>query len=370
MRNVQLQVEKQLERVFGGPLHPEACDVLSGQESGSTTCFRVEIGGRTRHVAVTVREGPVHDVAQIERRAKRVRDEWPDHVFMVVAPYLTDRVRSRLAAKNVNYLDASGHALVRAPGVLVHLEAPSDRREVRPRPGKGPNPFAKKASYIPRLLLADPDRAWGVREMAREIPLSVGHVSNVLREMVRRGYASEEAEGHRLASPDHLLAHWTTDYRWDDNEIYSFQVPYERDEIEEMVAPALEREGVRSALTLLTASDRLAPRIVHDQFQLYVERAGLDFIIDFLASNLSAQSVSRGGNLHILQPYYRDATFFGARHDGGMPVVSAVQLFLDLADYPLRGKEAAQELLRRELGPHLHLSDEALEWMSEFIEVI
>lgn len=362
-------VADRLEHVFGSPLHSEKCDVQFGQEHGSLACFRGNVGGRPRHLVVDVRNGPLKEIAEIENRARRVSEELPGHTFLVATYYLTDRARNRLEAAGVNYLDFSGHVFIRTDDLFVRIEEPADTPAPRPRASKGPSPFAKKASFVPRLMLEHPQRRWGVREMTGLIPLSVGHVSNVLREMVRRGYAAEDEGGSRLASPERLLAGWSAEYSWEDNDIYSLLVPYEQDSVERALGRFLEDEGLRYALTLLGGSDRLAPRVVHDQVHLYVEEQGVELLLEFLRSSLHAEPVSQGGNVHILQPYYREAAFFGAERDHGMPVVSAVQLFLDLVGYPLRGQEAARELLRTRLRPKLDLSKEAVHWLTEFSEI-
>jgi hypothetical protein len=52
--------------------------------------------------------------------------------------------------------------------------------------------------------------------------------------------------------------------------------------------------------------------------------------------------------------------FVGARMRNDLPVVSPVQLYLDLINYPVRGKEAADVLARAVLGPEWGLSSEQL----------
>jgi hypothetical protein len=75
---------------------------------------------------------------------------------------------------------------------------------------------------------------------------------------------------------------------------------------------------------------------------------------DVVQRALYGERVHTGGNLHVMTPDYGDAVFLGARDVDGMPVVSPVQLFLDLAGFPLRGVEAARMLalgpLRQQLG--------------------
>lgn len=64
--------------------------------------------------------------------------------------------------------------------------------------------------------------------------------------------------------------------------------------------------------------------------------------------------------LHLLSirvPYYRVSTFFGKRQVSGLWVASDVQLYLDLYDYPIRGRERAEHLYNRRLRPLLEADD-------------
>ena len=49
-------------------------------------------------------------------------------------------------------------------------------------------------------------------------------------------------------------------------------------------------------------------------------------------------------NVILVQPYYAHSWSHGLRRIGGLPVVSDVQLFLDLSVYPRRGAEQAERV--------------------------
>jgi hypothetical protein len=50
-------------------------------------------------------------------------------------------------------------------------------------------------------------------------------------------------------------------------------------------------------------------------------------------------------------PHYRVSAFYGKRRIGGLWMASDLQLYLDLYDYPLRGREQAEHLFERRLLP-------------------
>jgi hypothetical protein len=76
-----------------------------------------------------------------------------------------------------------------------------------------------------------------------------------------------------------------------------------------------------------------------------------------VASELGAREVERGSNLRISVPYYRISAFFDRQEAAGLPVVSDLQLYLDLYDYPLRGREQAEQILERRLAPKLEAAE-------------
>jgi hypothetical protein len=59
---------------------------------------------------------------------------------------------------------------------------------------------------------------------------------------------------------------------------------------------------------------------------------------------------SDAGRLVLLRPYYRESVWFGLRRIESLPVVSDLQLILDLWHYPVRGREQAEVLLDRHAG--------------------
>jgi hypothetical protein len=74
------------------------------------------------------------------------------------------------------------------------------------------------------------------------------------------------------------------------------------------------------------------------------------------------------GVLAVLEPYYGGGAFFGAEVANGNPVVSDIQLFLDLAHFPVRGPEAAEMLVRRRVAPALSFGkDDIKRLLSDFV---
>lgn len=354
--------ERELARVFEHQLSLPVRPVTPDREASGLTgradlvWYEARIGPERRVIIAEVKSAPAKEVDRLKARARRVHRDHPDSVYLVVAPTLSKRAREELRAHHVNHADLRGNIWIHEPGFYVNVEGDLPSRHVRA--GPGPSPFSKKASLVPRTLLELPEQHWGVREMSAETGLAVGYASEVLREMARRGYVVERDGGYGLGDAVRLLQDWSEAYSWGKNEIHSFVAAFGKEELIRLIAKELEPAGDRYALTLLTGSDFVAPHVQHNQVHVYVEESARDRILDFARDRLYAEPVRSGGNLHLLVPYYREAVFHGSRSVEGVPVVSNVQLFLDLVRYPVRGEEAAGALVRKALAPRLGLDRE------------
>ena len=69
-----------------------------------------------------------------------------------------------------------------------------------------------------------------------------------------------------------------------------------------------------------------------------------------LQKALNLKEVTTGPNVTFLRPY-DEGVFYGSKSYNGFPVVSPIQLYLDLASHKGRGEEAAQFLFEQEIEP-------------------
>ncbi len=54
------------------------------------------------------------------------------------------------------------------------------------------------------------------------------------------------------------------------------------------------------------------------------------------------------GSLKLMVPYYKQSVWDGVTEQEGVPIVSNVQLLLDLWNYPVRGREQADLILEKQ----------------------
>jgi hypothetical protein len=304
---------------------------------------------------------------EIESYVRQARDTGAR--ALLVAHSLAPRMRERLRTAGVNHVDLAGNLFIRESGLYVWLDA--DRKPpplTRLRSERPLNPFSKRASLVLRTLLEQAERSWGVRELSAETGLSVGHTSDIARSLVDRGYVAAVEDQLVLHDPVAALRDWIEVYNWRKNPRESFLVPFEYEELVPRLGRALDEESVPYALTLLAGAALVAPHVQHAQLHLYIAEAAITRGLRAVTERLYGEPALTGGNVHLLLPYYREATFVGQRRENGLPVVSTVQLFLDLAGYPLRGAEAARMLVKGPLARQLDLDRSQVQALSSAVE--
>lgn len=324
----------------GGSQHREARFRLVADDSGELE-FEVEVKNKVGEL----------DVEDIRRQVPH-----KERPLLLVSPRLSVRVREKLRSAHVNHMDLSGNLFIREPGLYVWLEA--DRKPpplARFEEERTLNPFSKKASLVLRALLEAPENAWGVRELSAEIRLSLGHTSDIARTLVERGYAGDAGGKIVLRDPVGALRDWLALYNWKRNSRQSFLIPFGQEEMIPKLKGGLGPSGVSYGLTLLAGAGLVAPHVHHDQTHLYVSEPFIERAAEIVTRLLFGEPAPVGGNLHLMLPYYGEATFYGRRELEDVPVVSNVQLFLDLAGYSLRGPEAARMLVKGPLARQLSL---------------
>jgi hypothetical protein len=159
----------------------------------------------------------------------------------------------------------------------------------------------------------------------------------------------------RLADPVSALRDWSAAYDWKRNHRRIFVVPFDYEELAGRVMQAFSAHAVDWAFTLLAGVQR---RVGHERYSAMMHvyaRAEDPEALDRALKKLHVEETGGDGGLAVLDPYYGGAVLFGADLVKGSPVVSDVQLFLDLAHFPVRGPEAAEVFVRRRLAPALSL---------------
>ena len=230
------------------------------------------------------------------------------------------------------------------------------RHGLRERPLR--DPFADRASLLSRVLLMNPGVEWTVRGLAEAAGVAPMLSSDVVRQLEGAGFVATRPEGRKLRckllNPQGLLDAWTTRYRWDRNAAIAVSPPMVDEERFLRRLPAT-LSGHQWALAMLAGAWRRIKYAPTDSLHLYVNCQSV--------SELRAIATKEGwpadpaGRVILMKPTYRTSVWFesslaigesggGAQPDVPIPIVSDLQIIIDLWHYPERGRETAMQLWR------------------------
>ncbi|MGD0238014.1 MAG: type IV toxin-antitoxin system AbiEi family antitoxin [Syntrophorhabdales bacterium] len=268
----------------------------------------------------------------------------------LVAPFLPEAVRRRLRSKDIAFIDLSGNVYISQPG-LIHIE-----REGKPNmfveAQLSHNIFADKRSLVLRYLFAHPKKFVGVREIAEACGANPGGVSVALKLLEDAGYVARNHLGRsKLVRWRELLEDWASYYKTRKQRESRFY--WNVQSMDEMIGalpnrPNLHRQ--RIALTGHAGAHLVAPFVNYEGLHVYVKD---DRVAGELTNAFKMRPAEKGANVFLLRPYYKESAFYGVRNIKGVQVVSDVQLYLDLKNFPVRGEEQAENLLRKVIEPFM-----------------
>lgn len=266
------------------------------------------------------------------------RDNGKDGIPLLVVPYMGETGRRLCEEHEIAWLDLSGNARIKAPGLLIHVEGKPNRFKSAGRP---PNLFAPKSSRIVRQFLIQPDRALTQRELSHAADLDEGYTSRIVRRFEDSGLIVRDEKGLlKPKDPEQLLDAWQEAYDFMGHRVIKGHVAARSgEELLRKIAAVLEKQAPGYAATGLCAA------------WLYSHFANFR-LATFYLSNASGNELfnalgfredEKGANTWLVVPN-DEGIFHGAEAKEGIRCVHAVQVYLDLKDQPERSSEAASRL--------------------------
>ncbi len=268
-----------------------------------------------------------------------------DFIPVVASPYLGERSRTVLKEEGVSYIDLAGNFYLNSKDLYVEKIVEKNPNTV---PTQLKNLFSPISSRITRALLIEPTRKWKLGELAQSATVSLGQTSSVIERMISDEFVFWNGEGQlELKDPATLLEAWKKVYPTYNTQKYSF---YSFDQEYMAILNKLinigQQKGLRYALGFFTGADFIAPFIRgKSKVQAYVD--SMETMEEFIKT-MNLQKVESGGNVEFFIPY-DDGVFYWAQRRqielvGNVPIVSTLQLYMDLFNNPARGEEQAQHL--------------------------
>ena len=210
------------------------------------------------------------------------------------------------------------------------------------------NIFSDRSSLVLRALLREPDKKWTLLNLAKE-GVSLGLASDVLSKAEAQGYVERVFKGpesySRLIRKDDLLKDWLNTYSFERND-QTYYLSTDKNFLKNC-ARYLSQAKKAFALTLYSASRLLSPYVKDDRHFIYLDLGREEFpaFLKQIETQLNLYQLVQGGNVCFVLPFYRSSAFKESKEIKGYPIVSPLQLYLDLMTFPPTGSEEAQHLI-------------------------
>lgn len=267
-----------------------------------------------------------------------------DSVPMIVAKYLSPERRKQCQNAGIYFLDLCGNVFLEYDSLYIERMGFPNRF---PEKRSGRRPFSDKASLILRAVFQNKKRLWGIRELAQYVGLDPGFVSRMAQELEKRNYVSRKDSKLKLRDPKSILEDWVHEYDYKKNrEVRYFCLGKGPNEIIDKLSNVNISERIQYAFGLHAGASLLSPYAVYNVVHIYVpNRDGIDWFVE----KLKLREAQEGANFVFLLPYYKHSVFYDKQNIRGLWVVSDLQLYLDLYNYPMRGLEQAEHLYEKRL---------------------
>ncbi len=268
----------------------------------------------------------------------RYLDYVPNTYGLIVAPFISQRSADICREGGIGYIDLSGNCYLAFQQVYIEKEGKPNTK-IENKLLKSLN--YPKAERVLRVLLNNPNMTWKTEKLVKEANVSQGMVSKVKQRLDMMEWISVGRSGFQLLNWTDLLDEWQKQYRYSRNKVYNLYSLKSPETIEQDIADYCRENNIPYALTMFSGASRVAPYTRFKRTYAYI-----DTDIEFLKDALEMKTAPSGPNVTLLLPYDQ-GVFYGLKEYDGLPVVSPIQLYLDLINNKGRGEEAAQFLLEK-----------------------
>ena len=236
------------------------------------------------------------------------------------------------------------------------------------------NQWMLKVLLAPRisesLLSAPRERYQSAAHLARAAGVSVMSASRFVRQLSNEGFLDDRKGRLRLVRLEELLERWRAASQNSVREIHArWIIRGEKTQLRsaaglyasrmDQKSVSLKRSGKpqrissppRICVGLFAAAELLGIGFVRGVApHLYLERVDPEALKQL---GLSLENAERNPDVQLRIPENRQSIFRPVVRHGGVPVSDIVQIWLDVANHPARGKEQAEQVWKKVLGPAL-----------------
>jgi len=344
----KIEIQQRLQKKLKLLLEPlEIVKITQGQEVQKK--FKADVLVKTRYknkekdLVIEIKSiGEPRHIEQAITQLKLYTNNIDNSYPIVASSFLSEKSREICKQLNVGYIDLLGNIYLDLP--YFHIDKQS--KETIPKEKKKQKQlFSPIATRIIRTLLLEPDDEWTIKSLSEKTKVSLGYTHRVIEKLTNELFL-ERNKDYKLTLKDksRLLDTWRNAYSFENNSIKSFYTfEKNKDAIFKKIEESANLIGSRSALTLHSGASFVAPFVRYTDIHMYVESK-----IDQWIKKLDLRPAESGANIYLITPY-DEGVFQGLQTINGKKVVSNIQLYLDLYNYPKRGREQADFLRERKI---------------------
>lgn len=301
----------------------------------------VEVGGKNKKLIIEVKSRgfPLQILQSIPfllKASSQIKNSYP--VF--VSDFISKRGAAICKENNIGYIDLTGNCYLGLKEAYIEKVGEEQIQRTRSILKKL---FSPKATRIIRALLEEPKRLWGIKGLYETVEVALGYTHEVIGKLLKEGYIIRvEKKQIQLSRPSDLLNDWASQYKILPESIHSYYSSIkDPQELMKRIAKVAKENRITYCFTLHCGASLVAPFMRFSDVHFY-------YLGDIkkIVKQLELEEIEFGGTVHLIEPY-DEGVFYRKQTIEGKDVTCNTQLYLDLTQYPSRGKEQA-EFLRKE----------------------
>ncbi|MBU1029602.1 MAG: hypothetical protein KKB65_00045 [Nanoarchaeota archaeon] len=296
-----------------------------------------------------------------------------DEYLMVAVPLISEKSKDICKQSGVGYIDLTGNVFVKYNNVLIDkTENKKLPEKLLPNKKRVKDLFSGNALKVLIEILKEPSKSFTQGKLSKDLRLSKGYVNRILKTFeegikengetlfletpldwveTSSNKTSEpsvlrKTKQYKISNPSKLLDALSKKYNFKGNKIISFY-SFERDTNKLMneISMIGNKNKLDYAFTLHAGASLTAPFVRFDDVYFYAK----DEDINKWAELLDLKRTEFGGNIFFVIPRYKwildDKITIQTKK-----TINDIMLYLDLINYPKRGKEQADFLREKKIG--------------------
>jgi hypothetical protein len=277
-------------------------------------------------------------ISQLKLYTNDITNSYP----IVASSYLSETSREICKKLNVGYIDLTGNIFIDLP--YIHIEKESEKAKIAEKK-RQKNLFSPISTRIIRTLLVYPGSDWSIKSLSNKTGASLGYTHRVVERLLDEKILYRDNNFRlKLNDPKKLLEDWRENYSYKQNIIcplYTFEK--NKDSFFKKLLHISKSNNLKYALTLHSGAHLIAPYVRFTEIHFYIDSS-----LETWKEKLDLRPVESGANVYLLKPY-DIGVFQDIQTINELKIVSNIQLYLDLYNYPKRGREQSEFLREKKL---------------------